>query len=82
MEINGGMKSNMSYDCGQKNILAHILVKTVQEFKGMNPKDVVAYIEGLPYISRVPVEPGLTNISSEKDGQRIIVLVSIPKMES
>ena len=26
---------------GQKSILAHILVKTVDEFKGMNPKDVV-----------------------------------------
>ena len=31
---------------GQKIILAHILVKTVAEFKGMNPKDVVDYIEG------------------------------------
>ncbi len=57
---------------GQKSILAHILVKTVDEFKGMNPKDVVSYIEGKPYISTIPVEPGLTNISSEKDGQKII----------
>ncbi len=57
---------------GQKSILAHILVKTVEEFKGMNPKDVVSYIEGNPYISTVPVEPGLTNISSEKEGQKII----------
>lgn len=56
---------------GQKSILAHILVKTVDEFKGMNPKDVVSFIEGKPYISTVPVEPGLTNISSEKDGQRL-----------
>ena len=31
---------------GNKIILAHILVKTVDEFKGMNPKDVVSYIEG------------------------------------
>ena len=31
---------------GQKSILAHILVKTVDEFKGMNPKEVVSYIEG------------------------------------
>ena len=28
----------------QKNILAHILVKTVDEFKGMKPEDVVTYI--------------------------------------
>lgn len=33
---------------GQKSILAHILVKTVDEFKGMNPKDVVDCIEGTP----------------------------------
>lgn len=38
----------------------------------MNPKEVVFYIEGQPYISTVPVEPGLTNISSEKDGQRLV----------
>ena len=57
---------------GQKSILAHILVKTVDEFRGMNPKEVVFYIEGQPYISTVPVEPGLTNISSEKDGQRLV----------
>lgn len=31
---------------GNKIILAHILVKTVDEFKGMNPKDVVFCIEG------------------------------------
>ncbi len=31
---------------GNKIILAHILVKTIDEFKGMNPKDVVSYIEG------------------------------------
>lgn len=57
---------------GQKIILAHILVKTVDEFKGMNPKEVVSFIEGDPYISVVPVEPGLTNKSYEKEGQRIV----------
>ena len=45
-----------------KSILVHILVKTVDEFKGMNPKDVVDCIEGTPHISTVPVEPGLTKI--------------------
>ena len=65
----------------QKDVIAHILVKTVNEFKDMNPKDVVQYIEGEPYISVVPVEPGLTNsagmvsaeqgdtISSKTDGK-------------
>ncbi len=42
-----------------------ILVKTVDEFQGMNPKDVVLYIEGDPFISVVPVEPGLTNTATE-----------------
>ena len=32
---------------GHKIILAHILVNTVAEFKGMNPADVVQYIEGV-----------------------------------
>lgn len=56
---------------GQKSILAHILVKTVDEFKGMKPKEVVPLIEGKPYISMVPIEPGLTNRKSEDGGQRI-----------
>ena len=33
----------------QKIILARILVKTVDEFKGMKPEDVVKYIEGAEY---------------------------------
>ena len=57
---------------GQKSILAHILVKTVDEFKGMNPKDVVNCIEGTPHISTVPVEPGLTNAASKKNGERLV----------
>ena len=57
---------------GQKSILAYILVKTVDEFKGMQPKDVVACIEGTPYISVVPVEPGLTNAVTKKKGERLV----------
>lgn len=30
---------------GQKSILAHILVKTVDEFMGMNPKDVISSLK-------------------------------------
>ncbi len=59
---------------GNKIILAHILVKTVDEFQGMNPEDVVSCIEGEPFISVVPVEPGLTNAEKEKNGQRIVGL--------
>ena len=57
---------------GQKNILAHILVNTIDEFQGMNPEDVVPLIEGEPYISKVPGEPGLTNQVVETVGSRII----------
>ena len=42
---------------GNKSILAHILVKAVDEFKGMNPKEAINFIEGEPYISVIPVEP-------------------------
>ena len=59
---------------GNKIILAHILVKTVDEFHGMNPKDVVPYIEGEPLISIVPVEPGLTNAERKENGQRLVGL--------
>ena len=61
-----------------KIILAHILIKTVDEFRKMSPKDVVPYIEGEPFVSVVPVEPGLTNAEKIpsgdglKGGQRIV----------
>lgn len=59
----------------QKSILAHILVKTVDEFKGMKSEDVVKYIEGEPSISVVPVEPGLANMEkTDATGQRIVGL--------
>lgn len=61
----------------QKNILAHILVRTVDEFKGMDPDDVVSLIEGEPYIGAVPVEPGLTNIEADRESsekQRVVGL--------
>ena len=57
---------------GNKVILAHILVKTVDEFRGMDPKEAVTYIEGEPFISAVPVELGLTNVEKENAGQRIV----------
>lgn len=59
----------------QKSILAHILVKTVDEFKGMKPEDVVKYIEGEPSISVVLVELGLANMEkTDATGQRIVGL--------
>ena len=59
----------------QKSILAYILVKTVDEFKGMKPEDVVTYIEGEPKVGIVPVEPGLTNVEkADATAQRIVGL--------
>ena len=57
---------------GNKSILAHILAKTVDEFKGMNPNDIVKYIEGEPKIGIVPIEPGLTNIEKTDDSEQRI----------
>ncbi len=56
---------------GHKIILAHILVRTVEEFQGMNPEEVVPYIEGEPHISTASAEPGLTN---QRIGDRIVGL--------
>ena len=50
-------------------------MKTIDEFKGMKPEDVVKYIEGEPSISVVPVEPGLANMEkTDAAGQRIVGL--------
>ena len=57
---------------GQKFIIANILAKSVDAFRGMKPKDIIPYIEGEPYISKVPVEPGLTNAAREENGQRVV----------
>ena len=57
----------------QKRILAHILVKTVDEFKGIAPKDAETFIEGEPYISVVPTEPGLTNTDGSDTERKKIV---------
>lgn len=57
---------------GNKYILAYILIKTVDEFKGMNPKDVVSHIVGDPMIGTVPIEPGLTNEEGVKWGEKLV----------
>ncbi len=67
---------------GNKMILAHILVKTVDEFLGMDPKEAISYIEGDPFISAVPLEPGLINTAKEKDGiSQVIVNIEAQKGE-
>ena len=63
---------------GHKIILAYILVNTIDEFRGMNPKDVVKYIEGEPHINVVPIDPGTTN-TSEKNKTESIKDTKIPE---
>ena len=59
----------------QKIILAHILAKTVDEFKDMKPEDIVAHIEGDPQVGIVPVDPGMTNINyNASSGDQLIGL--------
>ena len=59
----------------QKRILAHILVHTIDDFKGMKPEEAEKFIEGDPLIGIVPVEPGLTNTEeTDENGQRIVGL--------
>ena len=66
------------YDNSAKRLIAHniilarILIKTVEKFKGMDPLEVAALIEGIPYISTVPVELGLTNAVHFQNGKRIV----------
>ena len=56
----------------QKSILARILLKTVDAFKGMSPEDVADCIEGEPVIGMVPIEPGNTNGErNDGPGQRV-----------
>mgnify|MGYP000209899780 CR=1 FL=1 len=58
----------------QKYVLAHILVRTVEEFQGMEIEKVVSLIEGDPYISKVPVASGLTNNDRNMEGKRFVGL--------
>ncbi len=61
---------------GQKQVIAYILSRTVDEFRGMEPKDVEKFIEGDIYINQVRIDPGMTNIEKvdPNTGSRIIGL--------
>lgn len=62
----------------QKSILAHILVATMEEYKGLSPKEVIPLIEGEPKVKhdcdRMKLSPKITGMStvlSEAGGGRI-----------
>lgn len=59
---------------GSKYFLAYILVKTVDEFKGTKPEEIVKYIEGEPKIEIVPTEPGWRTKKRLEKGKRIVGL--------
>lgn len=69
--------SNAQYDAyakqllSNKIILAHILKGTVEEFSDMDPEAILPLIEGEPYISEIPVEPGETNRVMTYSGNKI-----------
>ena len=56
----------------QKYVLAHLLVKTVKEFREMDTKEIIPLIEGEPYVSAVPMDGGLTNREMKIHGSRIV----------
>ena len=49
---------------GQKIILAHILIRIVDEFKGMDAETVASLIEGEPYIQS---GSGRTRINEQRN---------------
>ncbi len=60
---------------GRKKILARILVKTVDEFMGMDIDDVIDCIDDDIHIDKVPTDPGMTNKRKggrKKKGDRVV----------
>lgn len=53
-----------------KNILAWIMSRVTDEFRGMSIEDIIPCIEGEPLISKVYVAPGKTN-------ERIKIIINV-----
>lgn len=58
----------------QKIVLAHILKRILDDFKDMDPEEIVPYIEGEPQVGAVPVDPGVTNAAYEGQNEEIVGL--------
>lgn len=65
--------------CSTKVCIGSLLVRTVEEFQGMEIEKVVSLIEGDPYISKVPVASGLTNNDRNMEGKRFVGLNTKPE---
>lgn len=56
----------------QKIVVAHILKRILDDFKDMDPKDIIPYIEGEPQVGVVPVDPGLINAKRSDENSEIV----------
>ena len=56
----------------QKIVLAYILKNTLEDFKDMDPQEIMPYIEGEPMIGVVPVDPGLTNAKYSEGEEEVV----------
>lgn len=65
------------YLLGQKIILAYILVKTVDEFKGVDPRDAVELIEGEPYFDVALIEPGVEDKEIGEERMRFDIVFCV-----
>lgn len=75
-QIQHNERSN-KYLLGQKIILAYILVKTVDEFKGVDPRDAVELIEGEPYFDVAPIEPGVEDKEIGEERMRFDIVFCV-----
>ena len=49
-----------------KTILAEIIQRLIPEFRGIATEEIQTYINGTPYVSRIHLDPGVTNPSFEE----------------
>ena len=49
-----------------KTILAEIIQRLIPEFRGIATEEIQTYINGTPYISKIHLDPGVTNPSFEE----------------
>lgn len=61
-DLKAAYDENAKWIFSEKVILAHLLLYTVPEYKGMAPDEVLLLIDGEPQISKVAVNPGETNV--------------------
>lgn len=61
-DLKAAYDENAKWIFSEKIILAHLLLYTVPEYKGMTPDAILLLIDGEPQISKVAVNPGETNV--------------------